>query len=140
MPIAARDAAAREDLAEIGLEERAGESLEGRPDRAGGLLDVAGQETLLEGTEAGEEITGRDAEGDQVARPIEAIPEIVEGDGVAPRVEAGDECGGRWPHARQDAFELAAEQVDAAVREACGQQADELAIAWGGVAKGESDG
>src|SRR4029077_9371648 len=122
MPIAARDTAARKDLAQIGLEERAGATLGGGADRAA-RLGIAGQETLLESAEAGEEITGRDAEGDEVARPIEAIPEVVEGDGVAPRVEPGDERGGRRPHARQDAFELAAEQVDPAVGEARGQQA-----------------
>src|SRR6516225_5844539 len=110
MAIAARHAPAREDLAQIGLEEGSGKSLERGPDRAGGL-GVAGQEALLERAEARKQVTGRDAKRDQVTRTVESIPEIVEGRGVAPRVESGHERGGRRAYARQDALELAAEQV-----------------------------
>src|SRR5437660_83225 len=84
MAIAARDASAREDLSQVGLEERAGESLEGRADRPGGV-GITREEALLEGAEAGEEVAGGDAEGHQVPRAAEAIPEDVEGD----RVPAG---------------------------------------------------
>src|SRR5690242_7777323 len=98
MAIAARDAAAREDLSQVGLEERTGESLEGRADRPGGV-GITCQEALLESAEAREEIAGGDAEGHQVPRAVEAIPEVVEGNRVAARVERGHERRGRRSHA-----------------------------------------
>src|SRR5262252_5589931 len=127
MAIAARHAPAREDLAQVGLEEGSGKSLERRPDRAG-RHGVAGQEALLERAEAREQVAGRDAERDQITRTVEAIPEIVERRGVAARIESGDERGGRWADSRQDALELAAEQVDPTVGQTRCQETDELAV------------
>src|SRR5437870_8080770 len=106
MAIAARDAAAREDLSQVGLEERAGESLEGRADQPGGV-GITREEALLEGAETGEEVAGGDAEGHQVPRAVEAIPEVDEGNRVPAGVERGHErrgtvpCGPARPRARR---------------------------------------
>src|SRR4030095_12200606 len=109
-----------------------------RADRA--RLGIPCQEAFLERAEARQEVAGGDAEGHQIARWCEAIPEVVESDRVAARVERRHERGRRRPHARQHALELGAEQLDAAVRETSAEQRNELAIARGRVAKGESDG
>src|SRR5262245_61545817 len=137
--VAAGDAPAREDLAEVGVEEGAGEPLERRADRTG-RRGVAGQEALLEGPEPRGEVARRDAERHEVARAVEAIPEVAERCGVAPRVEPGHERRRRRPHASEHPLELVAEEIDAPVREACGEETHQLAIARSGVAKGESDG
>src|SRR5262249_53110051 len=137
--IAARDAAAREHFVQIGLEEGAGEPLERRPDRAR-RVGVPRQEALLERAEVPEQVASGEAEGYQIARAVEAIPELVEGRRVATGVESRHEGGRRRPHAREHALELSAEEADAAVRQARGEQADELAVARRGIAKRESDG
>src|SRR5262245_19472186 len=139
MTIAPRDSAAREHLAQVGLQERPRELLERRPDRAdrGG---VGGQEALLERAVAQEEIAAGDAERDQIPRPVEAIPEAPERRRVAARVESPHELRGRRAHRREHAFELSAEEVDAPVGKARREQTDDLAVAWIGIAAREPDG
>jgi hypothetical protein len=86
------------------------------------------------------EIAAGDAERDQIARPVEAIPEAPEGDGVAARVESPHELRRRRSHRLQHDLQLPAEQVDTPVGEARREQADDLAVAGIGIAKGEPDG
>ena len=89
---------------------------------------------------AQEEVAGGDAERDQIRRTVEAIPEAPERGRVAARVESPHELRGRRSHRREHAFELSAEEIDAPVGEARGEQADDLAVAGIGVAEGEPDG
>src|SRR5437870_3749288 len=139
MAVAPRDLSTGRHLAQVGLQECPRESLERRPDRAG-RGGVAGQEALLERAVTQEEIAGGDTERDQIPRPVEAIPEAPERGRVAARVESPHELRGRRPHRREHAFQLAAEEIDAPVGEARGEQTDDLAVAGIRIAEGEPDG
>src|SRR2546427_8338557 len=138
MAIAARDPAAPEYRAQVRVQELTGKSLQRRADGATPVL-VAGDEALLERAVPGEQVTRRDAERDEVARAIEAIPEIGEGARVAARIEGAHEGGGRRAHLPEHALEGAAEEIDPAVGQAGAQQRDDLAVTGVRVAEGKSD-
>src|SRR2546428_4475084 len=139
MTVATREAPAAKHLAQVGLEEAPREALERGADGPGSSIGIAGEEELLERAVASEQVAGGHAEGDEVAWPVEAIPEPLEGPRVTPRVEALDERCGRWAHRRENRVELAPEEVYAAICETRGEQPDELAVARIGVTERKSD-
>src|SRR5439155_8476441 len=94
------------------------------------------RETLLERAVAKEDLARGHAEGDEIRRPVEPVAETVERAGVACELEVDDEPEGRGPHRAQRDVKLAAEQVDAPVGEARGQEGDDFAVARVGVAEG----
>src|SRR2546425_484695 len=139
MTVATREPSAAKHLAQIGLEEAPREALERGADGPSSI-GVAGEEELLERAVAPEQVAGGHAEGDEVAWPVEAIPEPLEGPRVTRGIEALDERGRRRAHRREHRVELASEEVHAAVGETRGQQPDELAVARIGVTERKSDG
>src|SRR5256712_12831370 len=140
MTVATREAPAAKHLAQVGLEEAPREALERGADGPGSSIGIAGEEELLERAVAPEQVAGGHAEGDEVAWPVEAIPEPLEGPRVTRGIEALDERGRRRAHRREHRVELAPEEVHAAVGETRGQQPDELAGARLGLTERKSDG
>src|SRR3989442_14755872 len=138
MAVAARDLPAGEHFAQVGVEKRPGESLQPWADR-GASSFVAGHEALLQRAKAREQVARGNAKGDEVARAVEAIPEILERVGVAARLEVGHEDRRRWPHRGQHGLEGAAEEIDAAVGQAGTEGSDDLAGARARIAGGEPD-
>src|SRR5437870_7526239 len=139
MTVATREAPAAKHLAQVGLEEAPREALERGADGPG-RIGIAGEEELLERAVAPEQVAGGHAEGDEVAWPVEAIPEPLEGPRVTRGIEALDERGRRRAHRREHRVELAPEEVHAAVCQTRGQQPDELAGARLGITARKSDG
>src|SRR5256886_8120409 len=127
MTVAAREASAAEHLAQVGLEEAPREALERGADGPGSV-GIAGEEELLERAMAPEQVAGRHAERDEVAWPVEAIPEPLEGPRVTRGIEALDEGGRRRAHRREHRVELAPEEVHAAVGETRGQRSEERRV------------
>src|SRR5439155_13856191 len=137
--VAAREAAPAAHLAQVGLEEAPREAFERGADGPGSIR-IAGKEELLERAMAPEQVAGRHAERDEVAWPVEAIPEPLEGPRVTRGIEALDERGRRRAHRREHRVELAPEEVHAAVGETRSQQPHELAVARLGITERKSDG
>src|SRR5215813_7791282 len=122
---------ARKDRGEILLEEALGEVLESRADMSV-LGGVPLEEEGLEGTMAGEEPLRCETEGEHVALAVESIAKAAKEPRVLLEVEAPHEAGGRLAHALQDPGDPGAEEIDAAVGHAGGEEPDQLDI--GGVA------
>jgi aspartate dehydrogenase len=101
---------------------------------------VTRQETSLERAMLCEDVPQGEAERDEVARPVETIDEAVERGRVARRIEVAHERPRGCSHRGEHPFERAPEEVHATVREARGEQRDDLPIARVGVAHRELNG
>lgn len=87
-----------------------------------------------------ENLARRHAERDEVARPIEPIPEVRKEMAVALRFELHHEAHRRGVHHRKHLLQGAAEEIHAAVGETRGEKADQLAVARRRIPEGEADG
>src|SRR5713226_58099 len=139
VPVAIREPVAREHRSKILSKKGVDEALERRTHVAVLRREAFGEEGAQRAV-ADQQPLRRQTEGDQIARPVEAVMEALEEPRVLCRVESQDEAVGRFAHSGQRPVHPGTEELDPAIGHAGRQEPDHFDIGGPAVAEKGTDG